>query len=126
MDKEKHDIHVSVKTRYISERSSPVNRRFVFAYTITISNRGTLGAQLMTRHWIVKDGDEREQHVHGEGVVGEQPYLNPGDWYQYTSGTVIETPVGTMEGSYQMVADDGTVFNAQIPMFILTASAVLH
>ena len=82
------EISIDVHPQYIAEQSEPENERYVFAYTITISNRGTLGAQLMTRHWIVKDSDEQEQHVHGEGVVGEQPYLNPGEWYRYTSGTI--------------------------------------
>ncbi len=126
MDEEKYNIQVSVTTRFLDDRSSPADQKFVFAYTITISNRGTLGAQLMTRHWIVKDSDEQEQHVHGEGVVGEQPYLNPGEWYRYTSGTILENPIGTMEGSYQMVADDGTIFDAPIPLFVLSANTSLH
>ena len=124
--KQKHDIHVSVETHYIAERSEPMDGSYVFAYTITITNRGSVGAQLMTRHWIVSDSDEREQHVRGEGVVGEQPHLNPGEWFQYTSGVILETPVGTMEGSYQMIADDGSLFDAKIAKFILSAQATLH
>ena len=126
MDEEKYNIQVSVTTRFLNDRSSSADNKFVFAYTITISNRGTVGAQLMTRHWIVKGSDEREQHVRGEGVVGEQPYLNPGERYRYTSGTILENPIGTMEGSYQMVADDGTIFDASIPMFVLSARSSLH
>ena len=123
---QKYDIHVSVETHYIAERSEPTDRSYVFAYTITITNRGSIGAQLMTRHWIVTDSDEREQHVRGEGVVGEQPYLNPGEWFQYTSGVILETPVGTMEGSYQMIADDGSQFDAEISKFVLSARTTLH
>lgn len=121
-----HKILVSVETHYLEERSDPSEDRFVFAYTITITNRGTTGAQLLRRHWIVTDSDERVQDVRGDGVVGEQPHLKPGESYQYTSGTVLETPVGTMEGSYQMVADDGTPFDAKIPLFVLSAKRTLH
>lgn len=123
---EEHNILVSVETHYLEERSDPSEDRFVFAYTITITNRGTKGAQLLRRHWIVSDSNERVQDVRGEGVVGEQPHLKPGESYRYTSGTVLETPVGTMEGSYQMVADDGTPFDAKIPLFVLSAKRTLH
>lgn len=121
-----YDIHVSVETHYLDHRSSPNEDRFVFAYTITITNHGRVGAQLLRRHWIVKDSDERVQEVRGDGVVGEQPHLLPGESYQYTSGTVLETPVGTMEGSYQMIADDGAQFDATIPLFVLSAKQTLH
>ena len=123
---DEYDIDVSVETFYLEERSLPVENRFVFAYTITITNRGTKGAQLLRRHWIVTDSDERVQDVRGDGVVGEQPHLSPGESYQYTSGTVLETPVGTMQGSYQMIADDGTAFDAKIPLFVLSAKQTLH
>lgn len=123
---EKYNILVSVETHYLEDRSDPSEDQFVFAYTITITNRGTKGAQLLRRHWIVSDSNERVQDVRGDGVVGEQPHLNPGESYRYTSGTVLETPVGTMEGSYQMVADDGTPFDAEIPLFVLSAKRTLH
>ncbi len=123
---EEYNILVSVETHYLEDRSDPSEDRFVFAYTITITNRGTMGAQLLRRHWIVSDSNERVQDVRGDGVVGEQPHLKPGESYRYTSGTVLETPVGTMEGSYQMVADDGTPFDAEIPLFVLSAKRTLH
>lgn len=123
---EEYNILVSVETHYLEDRSDPSEDRFVFAYTITITNHGTKGAQLLRRHWIVSDSNERVQDVRGDGVVGEQPHLKPGESYRYTSGTVLETPVGTMEGSYQMVADDGTPFDANIPLFVLSAKRTLH
>ena len=122
----KYNIDVNVETRYLEEHSDPSASNYVFSYTITITNRGTVGAQLMTRHWIVTDSDEQVQHVRGDGVVGEQPHLKPGEWFRYTSGTVLETPVGTMVGSYQMVADDKTEFDAEIPQFVLSAPRTLH
>ena len=103
-----YGIKVDVKTAYIEEQSAPNFNRYVFSYTVTICNVGDIAAKLLTRHWIINDGNGNIQEVHGEGVVGEQPYLLPGDSYEYTSGTIIETPVGSMEGSYQMLADDGT------------------
>ena len=119
-------IDVDVVTHYIPEQSSPDEDRFVFAYTITIRNTGNLAAKLLTRHWIINDANGKVQEVHGEGVVGEQPYLQPGETFQYTSGTVIETPVGSMEGSYQMVTDEGEAFNAIIPVFTLSYPNALH
>ncbi len=121
-----YDIHVSVETHYLDDRSDPSDNRYVFAYTITITNLGSVGAQLLRRHWIVTDSDEQIQEVRGDGVIGEQPHLLPGASFQYTSGTVLETPVGTMEGSYQMIADDGTQFDAKIPLFVLSAKRTLH
>lgn len=119
-------IDVDVVTNYIPEQSSPDEDRFVFAYTITIRNTGNLAAKLLTRHWIINDANGKVQEVHGEGVVGEQPYLQPGESFQYTSGTVIETPVGSMEGTYQMVTDEGEAFNAIIPVFTLSYPNALH
>jgi ApaG protein len=117
---------VDVRTQYIEEQSSPEQNRFVFAYTITIRNTGGQAAKLLTRHWIINDANGNVQEVHGEGVVGEQPYLRPNESFEYTSGTVIETPVGSMEGSYQMVTDDGLAFDANIPAFTLSLPNALH
>ncbi|MCG6970605.1 MAG: Co2+/Mg2+ efflux protein ApaG [Gammaproteobacteria bacterium] len=125
-DNNPYDVKVNVKTAYIAEQSDPDTDRYVFAYTITIHNEGTVAAKLLTRHWIINDANGNVQEVHGEGVVGEQPYLSPGESFQYTSGTVIETPVGSMEGSYQMLAEDGTPFDAQIPAFTLSLPNKLH
>ncbi len=126
MDKEQHRIDVNVKTAYLDNQSAPDANRYVFAYTITITNTGSAPARLMTRHWIITDANNRVQEVHGEGVVGEQPYLAPGMSFEYTSGAMIETPVGSMRGSYQMVADDGTCFDAEIPAFSLSIPRTLH
>ncbi len=122
----KHNIDINVKTSYIPEQSDTMNNRYVFAYTITINNTGEIAATLISRHWIITDATGNVQEVKGEGVVGEQPYLRPGESFEYTSGTVMETPVGSMEGSYQMLADDGTHFNAQIPAFSLSTPHALH
>ena len=119
-------IEVAVKTHYIDAQSAPEQDRYVFAYTVTIRNTGRLAAKLLTRHWIINDANGNVQEVHGEGVVGEQPYLRPGESFEYTSGTVIETPVGSMEGSYQMLTDDGTPFDADIPAFTLSRPNALH
>ena len=121
-----HNIEVDVETAYLEEQSSPNMNRYVFSYTITIRNEGNISAKLLTRHWIINDANGNVQEVHGEGVVGEQPYLKPGESFQYTSGTVIETPVGSMEGSYQMLSEDGTPFNADIPAFTLSLPNKLH
>ena len=122
----KHSIEVAVRTAFIQAQSSPERNRYVFAYTITITNKGTVPAKLLTRHWVITDANERVQEVRGEGVVGEQPHLAPGASFEYTSGTLIETPVGSMRGSYQMVADDGTQFDAEIPPFVLSMPRTLH
>ena len=121
-----YDIDVQVETAYVSEHSEPDEDRFVFAYTITLVNRGSVSAQLISRHWFITDADNRTEEVEGEGVVGEQPVLKPGEGFRYTSGAVIETPVGTMHGTYQMVAEDGRAFDATIPRFILSAPRTLH
>ena len=126
MSKEPYRIHVDVKTAYLDNQSAPDANRYVFAYTITITNTGSAPARLMTRHWIITDANNRVQEVHGEGVVGEQPYLVPGMSFEYTSGAMIETPVGSMRGSYQLVADDGTYFDAEIPPFTLSIPRTLH
>ena len=123
---DQYNIAVDVETSYLEEQSAPDMNRYVFAYTITIRNEGSLPAKLLTRHWIINDANGNTQEVHGEGVVGEQPYLKPGESFQYTSGTVIETPVGSMEGSYQMLAEDGTPFDADIPAFTLSLPNKLH
>ncbi len=121
---ENHSIDVSVDSAFIE--ADERQNRFVFAYTVTIHNTGLVPARLMTRHWIITDSNGKTQEVKGEGVVGEQPYLRPGEAFQYTSGTMLETPVGTMQGSYQMVTDDGTKFDAEINPFTLAAPRVLH
>lgn len=121
-----HDIRVAVRSFYIQDQSAPEQNRYVFAYTISIQNAGTVAAKLLSRHWIITDANGKVEEVRGEGVVGEQPHLKPGEGFQYTSGAVLETPVGAMRGSYQMVADDGTRFDATIPSFSLSIPRVLH
>jgi len=121
-----YNVKVDVETAYVGAQSEPEHSRFVFAYTITIHNTGSVAAKLLTRHWIITDAEGRSQEVAGEGVVGEQPYLKPGAHFKYTSGTVLGTPVGSMRGSYQMLADDGIVFDAEIPPFTLSQPHVLH
>jgi ApaG protein len=122
----KHEVLVSSQTLYVAEQSDEQNGRYVFAYTITIRNTGNIPAQLISRHWIITDGRNQVQEVRGLGVVGAQPLLKPGESFEYTSGTAIATPVGTMRGSYQMVAEDGTRFDATIPEFTLSVPRVLH
>ena len=122
----KYQISVSVNTAYLADQSDPSADRYVFAYTITIANSGTVAAQLISRHWIITDAENVTQEVKGLGVVGEQPLLRPGESFEYTSGTAMATPVGTMRGSYQMVAEDGNKFDAEIPVFTLSMPRVLH
>jgi len=122
----KYHISINVNTAYLAEQSDPSSDRYVFAYTITISNTGTVAAQLISRHWIITDAESVTQEVKGLGVVGEQPLLRPGESFEYTSGTAMATPVGTMHGSYQMVAEDGNKFDAEIPAFTLSMPRVLH
>lgn len=119
-------IRVDTETRFLEEQSNPSERRFVFAYTIAISNLGREPAQLLTRHWLITDADGKVQEVHGDGVVGEQPSIAPGDTHSYSSGAVIETPVGTMEGRYGMQSEAGVHFNAHIPVFRLAVPGVLN
>jgi ApaG protein len=122
----KYEITVSTRTAYIPEQSDAAGGRYVFAYTITLKNTGSVTAQLISRHWIITDANNRLQEVRGLGVVGEQPQLRPDETFEYTSGTAIATPVGTMRGTYQMVADDGLQFDAVIPEFTLSIPRVLH
>jgi ApaG protein len=121
-----HRIEVGVETAYVDEQSDPTADRYVFAYTITISNTGKTPAKLLNRHWLITDANGKIQEVRGQGVVGEQPYLRPGEVFRYTSGTVLETPVGTMEGEYEMLADDGQSFLAPVDRFALAVPRVLH
>ena len=121
-----YEIAVSAVTQYLADQSDESAGRYVFAYTITIRNSGTVAAQLVSRHWIITDAEGVVQEVRGLGVVGAQPLLQPGESYEYTSGTSIATPVGTMRGTYQMVAQDGTRFDAPIPEFTLSVPRVLH
>jgi ApaG protein len=119
-------IRVDVVTKYLPEQSDPESDRYVFSYAITITNVGTVGAQLISRHWLITDADGEVQEVRGLGVVGNQPFLQPGEKFEYTSGSALETPVGTMKGSYQMVAEDGTQFEAPIAEFVLSMPRTLH
>lgn len=119
-------IIVTVLARPVAAQSAPETARYVFAYTITLENVGTVAAQLISRHWRITDGNANEEEVRGLGVVGEQPWLQPGEKYEYTSGCQLDTPVGIMHGSYQMMAEDGTTFEAEIPAFTLTIPRVLH
>ena len=117
---------IDVATRYLDEQSEPDQARYVFAYTIQIRNRGTVPARLLSRHWLITDANGSVREVQGEGVVGEQPWLRPGEGFEYTSGAVLETALGTMEGSYALLADDGTRFEAPIPAFTLAVPRTLH
>lgn len=119
-------IDIKVRPTYIADQSDPVNNHYVFSYTVTIRNNGSDAAKLLTRHWVITDGDGLIQEVKGEGVIGEQPHLKPGEGFQYTSGTFMNTPFGTMHGSYQMISDSGEKFDAEIPSFQLSAPNTLH
>ena len=126
MPDKKYEITVSARTTFIPDQSDTDNARYVFAYTITITNTGNVPAQLVSRHWVITDANNQVQEVRGMGVVGEQPLLRPRESFEYTSGTAIATPVGTMRGSYQMVAEDGVRFDVSIPEFTLSMPRVLH
>jgi len=122
----KYQITVVPRAAYLAGQSDPSRNQYVFAYTITITNDGDVAATLISRHWIITDADNHVQEVKGLGVVGQQPLLRPGESHEYTSGASIATPVGTMRGSYQMRAEDGHEFDAQIPSFTLSVPRVLH
>jgi ApaG protein len=126
MESPQHAIEVIVATRFLEDQSIPEDDRYVFAYTIRIVNLGDVPARLLSRHWIITDANGKVQEIRGEGVVGEQPWLRPGEHFEYTSGAVLETPLGTMHGSYQMLADDGTAFDALIDPFTLSIPRTLH
>jgi ApaG protein len=125
-DSRKYHITVNAKATFVPEQSDEAAGRFVFSYTISISNTGQVAAQLISRHWLISDADDKVQEVRGLGVVGEQPFLRPGQTFEYSSGSAIATPVGAMRGTYQMVAEDGHAFDAEIPEFILSIPRVLH
>ena len=126
VEDKKYEIDIIVRTTYLPEQSDETLDRYVFAYTITIANTGMVAAQLISRHWIIEDGGNDAQEVRGLGVVGEQPLLKPGDSFEYTSGTAISSPVGSMKGSYQMIPADGLRFDASIPEFTLSVPRTLH
>lgn len=121
-----YDVIVSVVAEYLDSESDPNQKRYVFTYTVTIINQGTMPARLLTRHWLITDSNGMTQEVRGDGVVGEQPYLSPGEGFRYTSGTVLDTPIGAMQGSYLMRADDDTEFDAVVAPFSLADPRVLH
>ena len=125
-ESKKYEISVAAQTQYLADQSDPASSRYVFVYTITISNTGTVSAQLISRHWIITDAEGDVQEVRGLGVVGQQPLLAPGQSFEYTSGCALPTPVGTMKGSYQMVSEDGQPFDAPIAEFVLSMPRVLH
>ncbi len=126
MNNNAYKISVEVTPNYIEEQSRPEQGHYVFSYTVTIINDGRKPARLLTRHWIIKNATGETQEVKGDGVVGEQPHLKPGEGFQYTSGTIMKTPNGSMMGSYQMIADDGFHFDANIPEFYLLTPNTLH
>ena len=125
-DKQAHNIQITVDVVYIEGQSDPESNRYVFAYTITITNEGSIAAKLLSRYWKITDSDGKIHEVRGEGVVGEQPRLKPGEHFQYTSGTLIDTPVGSMMGSYQMIDENGENFEADIAIFTLSMPRTLH
>jgi ApaG protein len=122
----RYEFSIHVETAFVPEQSDEAQNRYVFSYTITITNTGSVAAQLISRHWIITDANNEVQEVRGLGVVGVQPLLQPNEHFQYTSGTVLATPIGTMRGSYHMTAEDGTQFDSPIPAFVLTIPRVLH
>ena len=126
MDEKQYEINIHVATNYVDHQSEPEIDRYVFAYTITIENLSDIPAQLLRRHWIITDANGKVQEVSGDGVVGEQPTLGPGETYRYSSGAVLETPVGAMQGMYSMHTGDGVEFDAPIPPFTLAVPGVLH
>ena len=125
-DSKKYDISVAANATYVADQSHPSRNQYVFSYKITATNTGSVPAKLVSRHWIITDGEHRVQEVKGLGVIGQQPLLKPGESFEYTSGTHLATPVGTMRGTYQMIAEDGSAFEATIPLFTLSVPRVLH
>ncbi|MDH4234110.1 MAG: Co2+/Mg2+ efflux protein ApaG [Gallionella sp.] len=123
---EQNGIDIQARVNYLPEQSDETGNRFVFSYTITITNTGSAPARLISRHWVITDASNHVQEVRGQGVVGEQPLLKPNQSFEYTSGTVLTTQVGTMRGSYRMQADDGSEFEVDIPQFVLSVPRVLH
>ena len=123
---EKNKIIVESKPYFIAEQSVPEKGQYVFTYTITIKNEGSVPAKLLNRHWLITDSNGKIQEVRGDGVIGEQPYLKPGEMFRYTSGAILETPVGTMQGQYVMCSDEGDNFTALIPKFTLSIPRTLH
>jgi ApaG protein len=126
MTQSRYDITIDVEKTYVEQKSDPDHDRYVFAYTITIENTGSAAAQLITRHWLITDASGHVQEVRGEGVIGQQPRLAPGESFRYTSAAMLETPIGTMQGSYQMIADDGIEFDAPVSPFSLSKPHALH
>ncbi|WP_460121859.1 Co2+/Mg2+ efflux protein ApaG [Pseudomonas sp. H3_G09] len=126
MSDSRYQVDVSVVTRYLPDQSQPEHDRFAFAYTITVQNNGELAAKLLSRHWVITDGDGHVEEVRGEGVVGQKPLIAAGESHTYTSGTVMTTKVGTMQGTYQMLSDDGKRFDATIKPFRLAVPGALH
>lgn len=126
MSNKQHACTVQVETSFLAEQSDIEHNRYAFSYHITITNTGQVAAQLISRHWIITEADGEQQEVKGLGVVGAQPLLKPNESYEYTSGTVLNSPMGQMYGSYQMVAEDGTRFDVEIPLFALNMPRVLH
>ncbi|HSS69361.1 MAG TPA: Co2+/Mg2+ efflux protein ApaG [Casimicrobiaceae bacterium] len=122
----RYEVTVVPKSTYVEDQSDPAKNQYVFAYTITLTNTGNVPVQLVSRHWVITDANSKVIEVKGLGVVGQQPQLKPGESFEYTSGTHLETAVGTMRGTYQMVADDGKEFDAPIPPFTLSVPRVLH
>jgi ApaG protein len=122
----RYEVTVVPKSTYVEDQSDPAKNQYVFAYTITLTNTGNVAVQLVSRHWVITDANSKVIEVKGLGVVGQQPQLKPGESFEYTSGTHLETAVGTMRGTYQMVADDGKEFDAPIPPFTLSVPRVLH
>jgi ApaG protein len=125
-ESKRYEIQVVAKPSFLADQSDPAKNQFVFAYTITITNTGNVTAQLISRHWLITDAEHRVQEVKGLGVVGQQPVLKPGETFEYTSGASLPTAVGTMRGSYQMLAEDGHAFDADIPTFTLSVPRTLH
>ncbi len=122
----KYEFTVTASPQFIAEQSDPEADQYVFAYTITVHNTGEVTARLLSRHWVITDADGKVEEVKGDGVVGEQPLLRPGEAFRYTSGCPLETPVGSMRGTYHCVAEDGTHFDAPVPEFVLSGPRVLH